>query len=419
MSRRSNDILGLDGVWPRPGWVVLDAARDTQFTGQITFDSAPPVDVYFDRGRAYLAERRTDPPIGAVLVDNDALDAAQLARGTVRAGEHDHIGRLFDLVPEVDRLRVLVTLELLTEELVAWVAGQSVRLATPAPYLMHPSGAHRWESAEAVAERMSPVMAASGLAEPVGDTVATMPVVPELERLGDDMSIQWSDPSGAATIAAVLAPALAVPVGGPVGSAESLADPDATPVEIPAPDDPTIDRFEVVWPTGEVDRPDGTEIAAGLESPSLGAAEADGAPGATADADVRVDVSDVADEVVLAVRQALAAIEADAVASRPARSSSAPVFHYGGDAGGGGSVATEVRPTATVVGRTDPGSVPPPPNVATRGPVDPLVRPPAGPAIPGLMGNPPTLPPVPPPPPPMPDRRRSALRRLVDNLRGR
>jgi hypothetical protein len=339
---------------------------------------------------------------------------------------------LFDLVPEVDRLRVLVTLELLTEELMAWVAGQSVRLATPTPYLMHPSGVHRWDSAEATAERMAPLVAVAGPVDVVVVPDAARPVAPELEQLGDDMAIRWSEPSGSVRIAAVIGPSGVVASGGESAGAviapvEGDVDVDATPVEIPTPEDPTIDRFEVVWPTGEVDPPDGSEIAVGLEPPT--APQADGGEGGNDLSDVRVDVGDVADEVVLAVRQALAAIEADAIASRPARPAAAPLFHYGE---GGGSVATEVRPvaTATVHGGSAPvsagvsgaaggagaggaGPVVPP------APIDPLVQPPSGPAIPGVMANPPTLPPAPPPPAASPDRRRSALRRLVDNLRGR
>ncbi len=72
------ELFGLVGTFPRPGWVVLDAARDHRFTGELVFDVDPEVRVYLDRGSIYLAERSTDPSLGSRLVDAGALNADQL-----------------------------------------------------------------------------------------------------------------------------------------------------------------------------------------------------------------------------------------------------------------------------------------------------------------------------------------------------
>jgi hypothetical protein len=52
------DALGLRGALPCPGWVVLDAARDHRFTGELV-TTVDGIDgefrVYFDRGRIYVA----------------------------------------------------------------------------------------------------------------------------------------------------------------------------------------------------------------------------------------------------------------------------------------------------------------------------------------------------------------------------
>src|SRR4029078_234211 len=102
--------------------VVSDAHGDRRFTGEVVFETTPEVRVYADRGRIYLAERASDPTLGARLVDAGALNATQLEHGAMRIGEAEHLGRLFERVPSVDRQKVIVTAELMTEECVGWLA---------------------------------------------------------------------------------------------------------------------------------------------------------------------------------------------------------------------------------------------------------------------------------------------------------
>ena len=146
--RPPSDILGLGGTLPGPGWAVLDAARDQRFTGELIAESDTIFRVYFDRGGIYVAERATDPPLGTRLVEAGALNPAQLEYGSLRIGDIDHLGRLFDRVPSVNRDGVVVLNELMTEECVRSLAGQTVRAVTVTSYRHHPSGMHRWTLVE-------------------------------------------------------------------------------------------------------------------------------------------------------------------------------------------------------------------------------------------------------------------------------
>ena len=80
-------------------------------------------------------------------MDAGALNATQLEHGAMRIGDAEHLGRLFERVPSVDRQKVLVTAELMTEECVGWLAGQRISDIAVTPYRHHPSGAQRWDQA--------------------------------------------------------------------------------------------------------------------------------------------------------------------------------------------------------------------------------------------------------------------------------
>lgn len=180
----SHDALGLGGILPGPGWVVLDAARTHRFTGELVMRGDIEVRVYLDRGRIYVAERADDPPLGDRLVEAGALHRAQLDYGTMRIGDIEHLGRLFDRVPSINRDGVLVINQLMTDEVIRAVAGQRVSTVTVTPYRHHPSGMHRWEvvrDIEAVLESEVPEMA---LPAPAPDATPVSDAPPaELERL--------------------------------------------------------------------------------------------------------------------------------------------------------------------------------------------------------------------------------------------
>jgi len=129
---------------PQPGWMTLNEARERAFTGEIVFETEPEVRTYLDNGVAYYAERASSAPLGERLVEAGVLDQGQLERGTVRIGEVEHLGRLFDRDPSVDRDAVLVVTEALTDELVTELANEVVTTIRFTAYRHHPSGLHRW-----------------------------------------------------------------------------------------------------------------------------------------------------------------------------------------------------------------------------------------------------------------------------------
>jgi hypothetical protein len=134
--------LGVDG--PQPVWMTLNQARERAFTGEIVFETDPEVHAYLDNGTVYYAERASDVSLGRRLLEAGVVDIEQLRRGIVRVGDVEHLGRLFDRDPSVDRHAVIVMAETVTEQLVAELANQSTATVRATAYRHHPSGLHRW-----------------------------------------------------------------------------------------------------------------------------------------------------------------------------------------------------------------------------------------------------------------------------------
>ena len=92
--------------------MTLDEARERAFTGEIVFETEPEVRTLPRQRRgATTPSARRRAPLGERLVDAGVVDQGQLDRGTVRIGEVEHLGRLFDRDPSVDRDAVLVVTE--------------------------------------------------------------------------------------------------------------------------------------------------------------------------------------------------------------------------------------------------------------------------------------------------------------------
>ena len=300
----SAELFGLAGSLPRPAWVVLDAARDHRFTGELAFETLPEVRVYLDRGRIYLAERVTDPSLGTRLVDAGALNAAQLEHGSMRLGGAEYLGRLFERVPSIDRHAVLVTTELMTEECVGWLAGQHIGAVESIPYRHHECGIHRWEAPDDAVELVpgSPLPAPAPDEAPVEIAPPEPLFTPsdEIAPFEDDM-LRWDQPSWLDELP-----------GSPFGSSAPSGDGSAPPsrseqrpfgqvsdpsfdshvenalsirsdwvegldadgfpqpgsdpltpvTRVPPLTTEPLDRFEVIWPSGEVDEQfGGTDVA--------------------------------------------------------------------------------------------------------------------------------------------------------------
>ncbi len=308
------DVLGLRASLPAPGWTVLDTAREQRFTGELRAhtDNGLEFHVYVDRGEVYCAERSTDPTLGIRLVEAGAINTAQLEYGMLRIGEIEHLGRLFDRVPSINRDAVFVLNQLMTEETMRSMAARSITDVEATPYRHHPSGMHRWTTLDlsrspapwgelpelalpapapdarpvsdqepAPAPAPAPAQTTAAPAPAPDDSAAARPVPPTRERpdlqsdpaadLFLDDVVQWDEPSmlvstTTSTISAAttherreLFPASPplretdwVDELGPDGVGDAPAAP-ATHAKLPPVAVPPVEQFEVIWPSGEVD----------------------------------------------------------------------------------------------------------------------------------------------------------------------
>ena len=179
--------LAIDGL--QPAWMTLNEARERAFTGEIVFETDPEVIAYFDHGIVYYAERATDASLGRRLIDAGVLDVEQLDRGMVRVGDIEHLGRLFDRDPSVDRDAVVVVAESATEELIADLANRAITTVRVTGYRHHPSGVHRWFVAPLdPAGPRRPVSAVAQLDSTVFDCLPGLPF-----SGAEELTIEWDE----------------------------------------------------------------------------------------------------------------------------------------------------------------------------------------------------------------------------------
>ncbi len=179
---------------PQPGWVALDHARDHGFTGEIVFHARPEVRVYVDNGVVYFAERAGDETLGRRLLAAGLVDAVQLERGTVRVGGVEHLGRLFDREPSIDRDAVLVLTEDTTAALVADLANNVIAPTTATAYRHHGSGVHRWFVAPTGGGVLSRPVSDVALVD--NSVVEQLPGLPPVDAAppSDELRIEWDEP---------------------------------------------------------------------------------------------------------------------------------------------------------------------------------------------------------------------------------
>ncbi len=184
----STGSLSVSG--PQPGWMTLDEASDRAFTGEVIFEVDPEVLVYLDTGVVYYAERTSDLSLARRLLEAGVVDQIQLERGTVRVGDVEHLGRLFEREPSVDADAVMVVTETATEDLVTELANHAVTTVRVTAYRHHPSGIHRW-----FANRAEP----HGVGRQAGPTSHIAPSAAALatgmvpDAIGDELIIEWDE----------------------------------------------------------------------------------------------------------------------------------------------------------------------------------------------------------------------------------
>ncbi len=329
---------------PQPAWMLLNEARDRSFTGEIVFEVDPQVLVYLDNGVVYYAERQSDAPLGRRLLEAGVVDTGQLERGTVRVGDVEHLGRLFDRDASVDRDAVLVVTETSTGALIAELANQAVTTARVTAYRHHPSGVHRWFVA-----RFDAVPATRPVAPATQIDGAVVEMLSGLDLGADELTIEWDEFEGGPTDVAPLPEVEDVDLIMFDSFRERLdidADDDVVPVDdgddgvvpvdddladvVPVDDDLADDfHFEVTWPDGTeapvaaptdvADEPQGIgPLDAELNEPPAFVENAEGElhfeipPMEPAGQQAVSD--DAPDDVAAAVRRAIAAIESAAAA---------------------------------------------------------------------------------------------------------
>lgn len=299
----TRDALGLGRLLPGPGWLVIDAAREQRFTGEVVLLADEAVRIYFDRGRVYLAERASDPPLGNRLVESGAISEQQLEYGRLQVQDADHLGRLFDRVPNVSRDSVLTVTDLMNERTLAWLANQQVQSAGVAPYRHHSSGLHHWLDSpptSLAAPWPAPTLTVPGSrpADPIDHTPTAAPTTtpdstpaasrPAASRPAAPAQPPEPEPSAPEpTTPADPEPAVETSPGAIGVTADEIVTWDVpdpfgktAPNRFPGrghgpqpghpdrPGEPATEFFGVIWPTGEVDdlgstdRPDPDNVPA-------------------------------------------------------------------------------------------------------------------------------------------------------------
>jgi hypothetical protein len=92
----------------------------------------------------YFAERTSDGALPIRLMVEGVITREQMQRGTVIVNGVEHVGRLFDTDPTIDRASVELCVELFTDDVMISVANTVVSGYELALYRRHPSGIDRW-----------------------------------------------------------------------------------------------------------------------------------------------------------------------------------------------------------------------------------------------------------------------------------
>jgi hypothetical protein len=132
------------GFTPRPAWQVIEAARRRYLTGELTLPTTPPTRVYLRDGMVYFAERTSDGALPIRLMMEGVITRDQMQRGTVIVNGVEHVGRMFDADPTIDRASVELCTELFTDDVLTTVANTVIKGYELAMYRRHPSGIDRW-----------------------------------------------------------------------------------------------------------------------------------------------------------------------------------------------------------------------------------------------------------------------------------
>ena len=323
-------LLQFESSGPRPVWAVLDGAGARRFTGQVTLHLDRTVHAYFQDGELYFAERDGDRTLTERLVDYGVVSALDLEAGTVHLGPINHLGRLFDRVPTIDRDQVELALEVITGELLGEIADHTVVNSSIATYRHHSSGVNKWlrkSSASSGSESVAydaPIteldqsiitdyeaLTAAGLLAPTS-TVEELTVVAEMTVIDEPNRTAEQNPTEEPT---VIDEVLIPEIPAYYSSAEPAPRPE--PAAVAERPGTITERIQFRDPLLDPEHASPNELAA--ERPNVPAFDLSRVIEAVAKENDGLSVpfgddADIADDVRAAVREALAEIEA---ATRP------------------------------------------------------------------------------------------------------
>lgn len=157
------------GFTPRAAWRVIEAARRQMLTGELSLATTPRTRVYLRDGQIYFAERSTDGGLGVRLLVEGVITRQQMGKGALLVSGVEHLGRMFQRDPSIERQSVELCVELMTDEVLTSVATEVVEHYTMTMYQRHPNGIDRWLPTRI--EVITHIIEGSHLAEP--DAVIT------------------------------------------------------------------------------------------------------------------------------------------------------------------------------------------------------------------------------------------------------
>ena len=123
---------------------MIEAARRQCLTGELTLPTNPSTKIYLRDGAIYFAERSSDGGLPIRLMMEGVINREQMKRGTVIVNGVEHVGRMFDNDPTIDRASVELCAELFTDDVMIEIANEQVSSYELVLYRRHPSGIDRW-----------------------------------------------------------------------------------------------------------------------------------------------------------------------------------------------------------------------------------------------------------------------------------
>ena len=279
------------GFTPRPAWQVIEAARRQYLTGELALPTNPATRIFLRDGLVYFAERSSDGALPVRLMMEGVITREQMQRATVIVNGVEHVGRMFDADPSIDRSSVELCAELFTDDVMVSVANTVVNSYELHMYRRHSSGIDRWypHSAPVAPRSSEPQATEAPVAETAPTPKAPAKPKPQPESRPEPVSQTKTRPQPDAQRNSLTAPPI------------TQAVPVTRPVATTAPPPPPITQAVPVTPSATAQLPVTTMPAPTTQIPVTQSATT---------ASDEVDTTTIADEVAEAIKRAFAGMGA-------------------------------------------------------------------------------------------------------------